>query len=271
MLSDFRFSWDRASKPQEPLTILVPSPDAAIEPSRISREYPPAPSRAHSTWTNTATAKSSRDVEAATVPSPRLRDRFTKFFFDMRTIGRDHEPELPIQPPRLSEWPPLHIEKRTSPCFQHCTRRQKKRKRDRIMLIVLIVVILYLLGNVVALNTRTFSSTSSTSSATAASLSADQQLCLSEYNINAPANASLYPCSTCFPVLQSIPSQFSATHAQDAQQVVNALQFCALRSIFDTADVAGQSELTTGGWVLNVLFCSWSGVECDGSGQVSSL
>lgn len=248
-----------------------------IEPSRFSPETPPATSRDQSTWTNTMTAKhSSRDLEAATMPSPRLRDRFTKFFFDVRTMGHDREPELvPIQQPELREWPPLHIEKRPQLCCAHCVRRRKRRKRDRILIAILIILLLYLLGNVIALNVRSFPTGSttvqSTSSGSAAGLSADQQLCVSEYNINAAANASTYPCSTCFPVLQSIPSSISSTSSETAQQISNALQFCALNSVFNEMDQAGQSALTTGGWVQNVQFCSWSGVQCDGSGRVSSL
>ncbi|KAI0919093.1 hypothetical protein AcW1_003443 [Taiwanofungus camphoratus] len=285
-LPELRFSWDRNSKSREPLTILVPPHDRhPVESSRFSPESPPSPSRTHSTLVNLGTIRSpTRDVEAGTMPTTphtarsNLRDRFTRLFFDVRTIGRGREPDIvPMQPPQLPAWPPLHIEKRH--CCEHCTchrDRRKKRKRDRILIAILIILLLYLFGNVVFLNVRTLNSTGTSSrsapnTSTTTTLSAAAQQCLSEYNINAPANASSYPCSTCFPILQGVPSDFSDGNPQDAQQIENAIQFCSLRSIFDLANSNGQSGLTTGGWVKNVLFCSWSGVSCDGSGRVSSL
>ncbi|KZT69641.1 L domain-like protein [Daedalea quercina L-15889] len=205
--------------------------------------------------------------------------RLAKFCFDLRTLGRRRDPVLPIQQPKLHPWPPLHIEKRVGQCCEHCLKRKKKRRRDQLLLILLIILLLYLLGNTVALDILTntgggstsTSNSDSNSNSNSAILSANQQLCLSEFEINAPANATLYPCSTCLPTLQVISSAYLNAHAQDATQVQNAIQFCALRSVFVEANGEGQSSLGNGGWMQTVDVCGWSGVDCDGSGRVSSL
>ncbi|KAI0795134.1 hypothetical protein C8Q75DRAFT_749069 [Abortiporus biennis] len=268
------------------LSIYVPPLDTPIESSRFSPESPPPPpTRTQSIWTTTtATRTAARDIEM-NVTSPKsvssntskFRDRFTKLWFDVRMLGREREPELPIQEPSLPPWSPLHIEKRQ--CCQNCPchnqrTKKKKSKRDRIIIYVLIFIVLYLLGNTVFLDVRVLSTSSSTpptTNSTSTSLSADAQQCLSQYNVNAPSNPSGYPCSSCLPVLQAVPSDFSDGKPEDAQQIQNAIQFCGLRSIFDSADDNGQSTLKNGGWVDDVRFCAWNGVSCDGSGRVASL
>ncbi|KAJ8469991.1 hypothetical protein ONZ51_g8619 [Trametes cubensis] len=280
-------TWDRNPRPRAPPAITVPPPDYPIEASRFSPESPPAPHPSHkrsqSAWTNTNTLKSDvsppRDPELGKVTSPHaphIRDRVTKFFFDIR-MPRHREPELiPMQHPPLQAWPPL--EKRQHGC-EHC---HKKQKRDRILGGVLIIVLLYLLGNTIFLNVRVLKTTpqssSSSSSSNASSgasastvLSADAQQCISQYNLNAPADPQSYPCSTCYPVLSAIPSNFSDGSSQDAQTIANAVQFCGLRSIFDVASSNGQTVLSNGGWVKDVRFCAWSGIKCDGFGRVSTL
>jgi hypothetical protein len=216
-----------------------------------------------------------KDAEAAT-SSPRstIKDRFTKFFFDVRTLGR--EPEmLPIQS-RTPAWPPLHIEKK------HCTCRDEKEiKRRNWCIIALIIVLLYLLVDSIFLNAsviellsdRKHSGGSSTTSpnTTSATLPTNAQQCISQYELNAPNNPSQYPCSTCLPILQEIPTNFTFASAQDAQQALNAVQFCGLNAIFAVANADAQSNLSNGGWMNNDRFCVWNGVSCDGSGRVSSL
>ncbi|KAI0828004.1 L domain-like protein [Trametes gibbosa] len=189
-------------------------------------------------------------------------------------MARQREPELiPMHRPPLQAWPPL--EKRHS-----CDRCHRKRKRDKCLIVALILFLLYLFGNTVFLNVRVLnmapqqlpsppSSAQPTSSST--SLSADAQQCISQYNLNAPTDPQSYPCSTCYPVLSAIPSNFSNGDSDDAQTISNAVQFCGLRSIFETTDSPGQTALSTGGWVKDVRFCAWSGVKCDGFGRVSSL
>ncbi|PSR72693.1 hypothetical protein PHLCEN_2v11388 [Hermanssonia centrifuga] len=221
---------------------------------------------------STPTRKDTESQSAAS-PSPR-KSRFTKLMFDIRTMVR--EPQIvPMQPP---PWPPLHVEKRQ--CSHDCPCRnvnKKKQRRRRIFIIILILIILYLLGNTVALNIRVFGSPPSaqpphnSTASTSTALSSDAQQCLSQYTVNAPSNPGDYPCSTCLPVLQSVPSNFSDGNAQDTQQIENAVQFCGLRSIFETADSDGQSALKNGNWAQDVKFCAWDGVSCDGMGRVSSL
>ncbi|KAK7691877.1 hypothetical protein QCA50_005281 [Cerrena zonata] len=281
---------------REQLSITVPPPDIPIEVSRFSPESPPLPPlparrRSVSTWTNTimtgGLTPKSKDIEANVPQSPRsvtttgtrIRDRFTKIFFDVRTLMRDRDAELvPIQPPQLQPWPPLHIDKKICCADCLCHQKKKRSRRDRFLLWVLVIIILCLLGDVIFLNIHVLvkssnSPTTPTNTTTSSSktLSADAQECLSEYNVNAPSNPSGYPCSSCLPVLQGVSSSFSDGNATDAQQIQNAIQFCGLRAFFDSMDSNGQSALKNGEWVTDVKFCAWSGVSCDSTGKVGAL
>ncbi|CDO74707.1 hypothetical protein BN946_scf184847.g15 [Trametes cinnabarina] len=279
-------TWDRRPRPRAPPAITVPPPDYPIEASRFSPESPPLPLSSHkrsqSAWTNTNTLKSDtsppKDPELGRMSSPetpQFRERFTKLFFDIR-MPRHREPELiPMQHPPLQTWPP--IQKNHHRCCDRCDR---KKKRNRLLLILLIVFLLYLLGNTVFLNVRVLNAASPSLPAASASpgamassgvLSGDVQQCISQYNLNAPADPQSYPCSTCYPVLSAVPSDISDGSSQDAQTIANAVQFCGLRSVFASTSNEGQTGLSNGGWVKDVRFCAWSGVKCDGFGRVSSL
>lgn len=193
---------------------------------------------------------------------------------------------VPMQEAELPPWPPLHIEKRAGcchdcPCHALAAKKSKKGRLDRlrkkILIYVLVMIILYLLGNVIALNTRVFAPqvdvhvTSNGTTSSSSTLSAEAQQCLSQYNVNAPSDPSGYPCSTCLPTLQAVPSNFSDGNAQDSQQILNAIQFCGLRSIFETSNGDGQAALKNGNWAQDVKFCAWTGVSCDGTGRVASM
>ena len=94
---------------------------------------------------------------------------------------------------------------------------------------------------------------------------------VSQYTLNAPSDPQSYPCSTCLPVLQDVPADFSTSDPADGEQIQNAIQFCGLRSIFETSSTEGQQGLSNAGWVKDVRFCAWQGVHCDGFGRVSTL
>ncbi|KAI0821144.1 hypothetical protein BC629DRAFT_1587454 [Irpex lacteus] len=298
-----------SSKFKEHLSIYVPPFEYPVETSRFSPDSPeepelpphpappPPPPRSLSTWTNTATMRSSTTLRQHEVPptspsastSMTTKSRVGKLFSDIRTLVRgEREVDVaPIQPSDLPPWPPLSIEKRTCchdcPChaLRHTTR--KKKWRRRILTYALIVILLYLLGNSVALDIKVYGPSSSPTSSsptptntTTNGLSADAQQCITQYTVNAPSNPSGYPCSSCLPVLQGLssPSSSSTTpriSAQDEQTLGNAVQFCGLRSIFESAGSNGQSALKNGNWAQDVKFCAWSGVACDGTGKVSSL
>ncbi|TDL23116.1 L domain-like protein [Rickenella mellea] len=196
--------------------------------------------------------------------------------FSIRTWGRDAN-IAPIQQPNYGRWPPLHIEKRHCPCQD-----EKKKKRRRLWTILLVIILIYLLANTTFLNVRVVTMQPSSSSSqqkpppssgtsTPTTLSADAQQCLSQFTLNAPANPSSYPCSSCLPVLQGVPESFANTDPQDGQSVQNAIQFCGLKAIFDSADSTGQTALGNGNWVKDIKFCAWSGVSCDGVGLVSAI
>lgn len=274
-----------SSKFRENLSIRVPPSDFPIETSRFSPESPPSPPPRASMWTTSNTARSStpsrsKDMEkqdplpAASSSSP---SRLRRLFFDVRSLTRHTDPEIvPVEPPQSAAWPPLHIDKRK--CCHDCpchSVSSRQRRRRRLWLVVLVIVLLYLLGNTIFLNVRVIGSgttdTTKKGTTSSSSLSEDAQQCLSQYTVNAPSDPSGYPCSSCLSVLQAVPSDFSDGNAQDGQQIQNAVQFCGLRAIFETANGDGQSALKNGNWAQDVKFCAWDGVSCDGSGRAASL
>ncbi|KAG0708684.1 L domain-like protein [Suillus ampliporus] len=177
--------------------------------------------------------------------------------------------------PQLSEWPPLHVHKHRC----NCELDKKRHKRRSCCFVLLIIILLFLIGNAIFLNVRVLSMSTTinnsqmipSNTSTAISLSANAQQCLSEYTLNAPSSPSSYPCSTCLPTLQTVPSTYLSSNTQNAQQILNAIQFCGLRGIFDTANSQGQASLGNGSWLNDVKFCAWNGVTCDGSGRVATL
>ena len=278
------------SKFREHLSIVPPPnhPDFPVETSKFSPASTITPSPRFSFGrTSSRRSKHSnpyKDIEAGVSPTssrPRARERSTKLFFDLRTLNT--EPDLvPVQDPALSRWPPLHIEKRHCPCQYHDPKHEvhvrKQRRRSRCFLILLIIILLFLTGNTIFLNIRvlslsTPSSTTGQTTSTAYALSADAESCLSQYTLNAPSSPSGYPCSTCLSTLQAVPSSYTSNSAntQNTQAINNAIQFCGLRAIYETADSQGQATLGNGSWAQNINFCLWTGVSCDSSGQVASL
>ncbi|KAI0691490.1 hypothetical protein BC835DRAFT_1307454 [Cytidiella melzeri] len=223
-----------------------------------------------------------RDYDAPSTPksvgtSTASRSRIAKLIFDIRTLVQgDKEPEVvAIQPPHLPPWPPLSIEKRACchdcPCHAMQKDSRKKNWRNRVLIYALIVILLYLLANSIILSVKVYGSPSTglaATNGTSSGLSVDAQQCISQYTVNAPSDPLSYPCSSCLPVLQYSTAQLDS---QDEQILENAVQFCGLRSVFETAGSDGQAALKNGKWAQDVKFCAWSGVSCDGSGKVSSL
>jgi len=75
-------------------------------------------------------------------------------------------------------------------------------------------------------------------------------------------------------LLQAVPSSFAAVNPADAQVVGAALQFCALKGIFDSTGgvgTPGGDALKGAGWMADTRTCTWSGVTCNGRGQISLL
>ncbi|KAF9243197.1 hypothetical protein BU15DRAFT_14054, partial [Melanogaster broomeanus] len=108
-----------SSKFTEHLSLSLPTNhlDIPIEKSKFSPASTVTPSSHFSFMRNSSkrSQPTPKDIEAGTPPPSSMRDRFTKLFFDLRTFSS--EPDLvPIQDPRLSQWPPLNIEKRRCTC-----------------------------------------------------------------------------------------------------------------------------------------------------------
>ncbi|KIK22312.1 hypothetical protein PISMIDRAFT_504008 [Pisolithus microcarpus 441] len=270
------------SKFREHLSLTLPPGHLSlpVEQSKFSpaSTIDPSPRYSASMW-NPLHQLSPKDIEAGSPQSSSsLRDRFTKLFFDARTLHNAAPGQA--RDSRLSQWPPLNVEKRRCTCHHdpHREAKMKRRKRrSRCLLILLIIILLFLIGNVIYLNVRVLSlmntSSSLSTNPTTQELSADALQCISQYTLNAPSSPSSYPCSTCLPALQGVPSSFTsnAANAQDAQTISNAVQFCGLRAVYETADSQGQATLGNGSWSQTINFCTWTGVACDNSGRVSSL
>lgn len=162
-------------------------------------------------------------------------------------------------------WPPLLVRKR-----HRCACDGRHNRHDRWCTVLLIALLIYLVADTIVLNVAIVRLSTPPNNATA-TLAAHTQQCLSQYALNAPINPSAYPCAPCLTLLQAIPQNLSFPDPQDAQQAQNAIQFCALKAVFDSAGTDGKNNLGTVGWLKDVRFCVWNGVACDGSGRVSSL
>lgn len=202
-----------------------------------------------------------------------------------------------VTQPQIKPWNPLNIRKKVRTVFIHdnqdtSRKNMKKRKKDRNRwcLIILIIIILFLLGDTIFLNVRvtqlnnvitasglepTNSSSSPKNGTDPNQLSIEAQTCLTQFQLNAPSSPTSYACSTCLPILQSVPGTFlssAATSSATKQNITNAIQFCALKSVFDAAGGSGGSNpFGNAGWVKDTAFCTWAGVTCGGDGRVAQL
>ena len=252
--------------------------DIPIERSRFSpaSTIDPSPRYSENRSPLKRTPLSPKDIEAGTPSSSStLRDKFTRLFFDLRTGSSPYPHDQ-----RMTQWPPLNVEKRRCTCHVHDPRHdakvKKQKRRSQCLLILLIIILLLLIGNAIFLNVRVLSltNTSPSTSTAKSSLPANTLQCISQFTLNAPTSPSAYPCSTCLSVLEAVPSSYMSDDAnsKEIQTINNAVQFCGLRAIFETADAQGQATLGNGSWSQNVNFCTWTGVACDtSSGRVSSL
>ncbi|KAL5504666.1 hypothetical protein ACEPAH_7329 [Sanghuangporus vaninii] len=274
--------------PPRPSTSGIRSPLVAREPTssirptsiRLPSLLLPSPSASrHGLSSNPRSPHSPRSLEKGvrrfTIQRPRngLRGALSGLFQNRS----EPDLEIPIQDASpatstaheeiaLPPWPPLHIEKRPMQCSGSCHCAIPKRKKQRRLLLTLLIILLvYLLGDSIFLNVRVINNNGD-----AYALSPAEELCLTQFTVNAPVNASLYPCSTCLGILQDIPGSFRLS-TNEAQTLSNSLQFCGLQSLVVASSATARDSLTNGGWVQNVQFCTWTGVQCDGQGNVKSL
>ncbi|OCB90126.1 hypothetical protein A7U60_g2685 [Sanghuangporus baumii] len=275
--------------PPRPSTSRIPSPLVAREPTSSMRPTSirlpslrmssPSVSRC-GLPSNPRSPHSPRCLEKGVrrFTSQRPRNALRGALFGLFQNRSEPDLEIPIQEASpaastaheeitLPPWPPLHIEKRPMQCpgSCHCA-TPKRKKRRRLLLTLLIILLLYLLGDSIFLNARVLNN-----SGDKHALSPAQESCLTQFTVNAPANASLYPCSTCLGILQDIPDSFKFSTSNEAQTLSNSLQFCGLQSLVVASSVTARDSLTNGGWVQNVQFCTWTGIQCDGQGNVKSL
>jgi hypothetical protein len=288
------------------ITVLPPEAEPPLERSRFSPDSPTQrtfsfgrPVFSH----NSSPRSRPLDLEKGSAGSssspqgaqPTIGDRFVHLFGDLRVGRRQDDPSVraaaPIAPTKSSELPPWRaLDVRKPEGVVHCnchvlpppqTRRQKIYRRA--LFSAFVIFLLYLFINMIFLDVRLYSLSrrpsqmSLTTTAPASPpaspqmntimLSADAQQCVTQYNLSAPGNPTEYPCSTCIPLLATVPPNATAVYtvARDA------MQFCGLRSIWEDAGQQGQAALEAGDWVKDVKFCAWNGVRCNGAGRVSSL
>jgi len=282
--------WQKPSRFKEHLSLSISHPDIHnFEQSKFSPDSPPAHPLRTASLTLAGTPPSlmrARDIpedieslrsHGSSTRRLTIRDRFTKIFFDVRTLderSNSHDGDL-ISVRPLSPWAPLKLEKEksplptTHPALRNSPPQKKQTKRRfRWWALLLILIILALLGNLAFLNVRVVELTkvikqNTPPSSTPAPSSPDNvQECLSQFTLNAPSNPSSYPCSTCLPILSNVTGNADA---------VNAVQFCGLRAILESTSTTGQTALSTGGWGKDLRVCTWSGVSCSGSDIVTSL
>lgn len=289
-----------SSKFKEHLSIAVPPPppNPTFEHSRFSPDSPPSdhafPLGRH-IFQRTSPRSRQFDLEKCPASDPisssqssqaSIRDRLARLLALLRVNRRNHlsvqrvVPIVVAPPPDAPVWRLDHVCESDTQNARHahpqstCTQE----RYSPTLLFALVIFLLYLFINVVVLNIRSFSTTYSssrllpiTSSTTPPTntimLSADTQQCITQYTLNAPNDPKGYPCSTCLPLLNTVPVNASAVYpvARDSTQ------FCGLRSIWEDAGQQGRAGLEAGGWVKDIKFCTWSGVRCNGAGRVSSL
>ncbi|WOO81525.1 Leucine-rich repeat receptor protein kinase EMS1 [Vanrija pseudolonga] len=95
------------------------------------------------------------------------------------------------------------------------------------------------------------SSASSTATSTAtADPHAAAAACIAEFNA-LTTNGESYPCSSCVPVLSTLPNDFATTfpNATAAGGPGAALQFCALRDVLDSVPPGANNTLKAAGWI----------------------
>lgn len=264
-----------------------PSDESSYSSSDHSRSLQmPAPSSSKS-YGLPSNPRSPRILEAGVrrFAAPRPRSGLRAALSGIFMRQPESELDIPIQDrtPRNANshrnaWPPLRVEKQYNPHTGSCRCANPKRRKRRYLCIALLcIVILYLLVDTIVLNVRVFSPQLSKGGSqygtndNSYTLSAAQELCLTQFTVNAPANASFYPCSTCLSLLQDIPASFEFSTSDGNQTLSNSLQFCGLQSLVVGSGAAAQSALINGGWVQDVDFCTWTGVQCDGEGRVDSL
>jgi len=277
--------WQKPSRFKEHLSISPPD-NFFIGQSKFSPDSPPLHPLRTASLTLAGTPRSLKntrdipeDVESlrsqgtSNTRRQTIRDRFTKMFFDVRTLDeRSTSRDIDLVSVRpLSPWAPLNVDRREKLPLPtaHPSQKKQKKRRFRWFMFLLIVIILLLLGDLTFLNVRVIELTkantpsSPTPTPTPSNPSSDDvQECLSQFTLNAPSNPSAYPCSTCLPVLSNV------TNNSDA---ANALQFCGLRAILESTSSTGQTALSNGGWGKYLRVCTWSGVSCSDSGLVTSL
>lgn len=281
--------WQKPSRFKEHLSIST-TDGFGIEQSRFSPDSPPPLPLRTASLTLAGTpqslktvrdipedVESLRSIGSSHVRRQTIRDRFTRIFFDVRTLderSNNRDVDL-VSVHSLSPWAPLNLDKKEKSPLPTTypappKKKQQQKRRFRWCTFLLILIVLALLGDVAFLNVRVVQltkvingNTSSSPKTTPSNSSSDDvEECISQFTINAPSDPSAYPCSTCLPVLSGLTGNSNAT---------DAVQFCGLRAILESTSTTGQTALSNGGWGKDLNVCTWSGVSCSASGLVISL
>ena len=140
-------------------------------------------------------------------------------------------------------------------------RKIKKQRRNCCLIITLIIIILLLLGNMVALDVRSFhpplnsvNSTDTTDVTAPSTVQVKNLVCISLFSAFA-LQPQQFPCDSC---------------ASGSDVAPNITDFCVLKGIWANA-VNVTSIETVAGWMRDNEFCKWVGVTCDQGGRVVAL
>jgi hypothetical protein len=165
--------WQKPSRFKEHLSISPPN-DFGIEQSRFSPDSPPSHPLRTASLTLAGTPlslKNTRDIPedveslrshgSSNVRRQTIRDRFTRIFFDVRTLDdRSTNRDIDLVSVRpLEPWAPLNVDKKEEtplPTAYPAPQKKQEKTRFRWCTFLLILIILALLGNVAFLDVRVF-------------------------------------------------------------------------------------------------------------------
>lgn len=255
--------------------VHLPLPEVS-QFSPVSQEFSAdkSPSKSRWLWGPPRTADVERGfTDPRSKPLPqKARRKFSDWLFRWR-IGVMNHTQSPLP---FETWgPPPEWKTTTTATAPKPIRPQSK--YSAAWLVPAVLLLLFFLINIVYIDVRlangslvsTIIQSGNVDSAT--SLSLDTTQCLFQYNLSAPFLPKTFPCDTCLPRMQGLPTAYASTHPEDAEIARESVQFCGLQSLYTASGTAGAAALEKAGWMRDNRFCTWNGVTCDGTGAVATL
>ncbi|KZV89426.1 L domain-like protein [Exidia glandulosa HHB12029] len=256
-------------------TVHLPAPEIS-QFSPASQEFPidASPSKAKWIWGSPRSADVERGFEdPRSKPLPKkARRKVSDILFRWRVGFFNHRPQTS---PAFDTWgPPADWKTSTATTLKPI---HPQKQRSWVWLGALALLLLFFFANIVYIDIRlangslgtTIIQSGAVDSAT--SLTPETTACMFQYNLSAPFLPKTFPCDTCLPRMQALPTAYAASHAEDAQIARESVQFCGLHALFAASGDDGSAALEKVGWMQDNRYCTWSGVSCDGTGSVTSV